>query len=182
MRRKFWTLISIAALCGIWSVAYAGIIVDDAGVGFVGKGDVQLLFGWNNAALQDCAKGTGCLEFDFDSESVVVTERSWICTNSNNQNTQERERTTTTTTTTGGLVASVARVKNQVTGFNLTGGDLDSVFPPPTTVGPQPNSCPGGPWTLTTPAGDPVEVSNEATRTLTITDTRNGNFHTVDLD
>src|ERR671918_1859956 len=39
------------------------------GTGFVGKGDVQLIFGWNNKALQDNA---GSVEFR--ANSTVVTE------------------------------------------------------------------------------------------------------------
>ena len=180
---RLWTLALAIIVIGA-GVAFAAIIVDDEGVGFVGKGDVQLLFGWNNAQLQACVNvsSVGCLEFEFSLESTVVTERSWTCTNNNNQNIQERERTTTTTTTTGGLTVSIARVKNQVTGFNLSGGDFETVESPPETEGPPLNSCPSGPWTLTTPAGDPVEVSRDDTKTLTITDTRNGVSHTVDID
>jgi hypothetical protein len=191
MKSKFyrlWTLALAIIVIGA-GVAFAAIIVDDEGVGFVGKGDVQLLFGWNNAQLQACVNtapaeptDAGCLRFEFTLESTVVTERSWTCTNTNNENIQERERTTTTTTTTGGISASIARVRNQVTGFNLNGGDFEKVESPPETEGPPLNSCPSGPWALTTPAGDPVKVSEEETKTLTITDTRSNVSHTVEID
>jgi hypothetical protein len=52
-----------------------------------------------------------------------------------------------------------ARERNQITGFNLTGysGTPTSSS---TTEGNPLNSCPSGPWTLTTPAGDPEVVSS----------------------
>jgi hypothetical protein len=134
-------------------VVFAAVTFDPiTGEGFVGKGDVQLAYGWNNKALQHNAD-----DVDFRANSVVVTEVSWICTNSNNENTQERERTTTTSI--AGVVSSVARVKNQITGFNLTGYS-GTPTESSTTEGNPLNSCPSGPWSLTTPAGDPEVVSS----------------------
>ena len=189
MKRKISviTTLFVTVLC-LASIIHAAIIVDDNGVGFVGKGDVQLLFLWNNAQLQSCAAtdpqlagDAGCLRFELNIVSEVVTERSWVCTNSNNDHTQERERTTTTSSSYGGLVASVARTRNQVTGFNLSGGEFD-VTPTSETDGPPLNSCPAGFWSLTTPAGDPVEVSNNSSKTLTVTDTRSNTSYTVDIE
>jgi hypothetical protein len=122
------------------------------GTGFVGKGDVQLALGWNNKALQDNA---GSVNFQINSE--VVTEVSWICTNANNDNEQGRQRTTTTSVQ--GLVSHVARERNQITGFNLTGFD-GSEEKSSETEGQPLNSCPSGPWSLTTPAGAPEVVSS----------------------
>jgi hypothetical protein len=122
--------------------------------GFVGKGDVQLIYGWNNKALQDNAAAV-----QFRASSEVVTERSWVCTNANNQNTQERERSTTTSTQ--GVVSSIARERNQITGFNLTGYS-GTPTESSSTEGPPVNSCPSGPWSLTSPAGDPTVVSSES--------------------
>jgi hypothetical protein len=122
------------------------------GTGFVGKGDVQLIYGWNNAQLQANAGSV-----NFRASTTEVTEVSWICTNANNENTQERARTTTTSTQ--GLVDDIARVKNQITGFNLR-GYIGTPTESSTTEGPPVNSCPSGPWTLTTPAGDPEPVSS----------------------
>lgn len=135
------------------SPAMAAVTFDAAtGAGFVGKGDVQLALGWNNKQLQDRAES---LEFTY--ESTVVTEVIWICTNSNNQHTQERERTTTTMIS--GVVEDVAHERNQITGFNLNG--FESSNPgTPTTEGNPLNSCPNGPWTLTTQAGAPEVVSS----------------------
>jgi len=137
------------------TAAYAAVTLDfnpETGEGFVGKGEVQEAFGWNNRVLQQNAAQ---VEFRYAGETV--TEVSWICTNSNNDNIQERARTTSTKTE--GVVSAEARERNQVTGFILagydgvpTGGD--------STEGNQLDSCPSGPWTLTTSAGDPEVVSS----------------------
>lgn len=151
---------SVALIVGVVALtvtgsALAAVTFDPAtGTGFVGKGDVQLIYGWNNKALQDNA---GALQFRASSE--VVTERSWVCTNTNNENTQERDRTTTTSTQ--GVVSSIARERNQITGFNLTGYS-GTPTESSSTEGPPVNSCPSGPWTLTSPAGDPEVVSSES--------------------
>jgi hypothetical protein len=142
-----------ASVALVASSASAAVVFDPAtGEGFVGKGDVQDAFGWNNKQLQDNADAV-----QFSVSSTVVTEVTWVCTNSNNEQTQDRERTTTTSVE--GLVESVARERKQVTGFNLAGyeGDLEESS---STEGPAVNSCPSGPWTLTTPAGDPEVVES----------------------
>jgi hypothetical protein len=128
--------------------------VDADGWGFVGKGDVQLALGWNNKQLQDNANNV-----TFRAVSTTVSEVSWTCTNSNNQNEQQRERTTTTTAQ--GVLSSVARERNQITGFNLTGYSSTSSSGS-TSDGPQLNSCPSGPWALTVPAGDPVVIESSS--------------------
>ena len=130
------------------------VTVDPAtGTGFVGKGDVQLVFGWNNKALQD---NVGSVQFRLASETV--TEVSWICTNSNNENEQPRSRTTTSSVQ--GVVSSIARERNQFTGFNLLGFLGSPVVVEGDPEGPAVNSCPSGPWSLTTPAGEPEVVSS----------------------
>ncbi len=125
------------------------------GVGFVGKGDVQFTFNWNNKTLQERADAV-----QFRYSSAEVSEVSWICTNSKNENTQERERTTTSSVQ--GVVESVARERNQITGFKLLGYDGDATVTDSNTEGPKLNSCPTN-WILTTPAGDPTIVSSFTT-------------------
>jgi len=147
-------------LAGAFSLpaAFAAVTFDPAtGTGFVGKGDVQTALGYNNKQLQDNA---GSLQFTF--VSTTVSETSWECTNENNDKVQERERTTTTETT--GVIDSIARERNQITGFNLMGFSGDPVTDS-STDGPKLNSCPANPsgWVLTTPAGDPEIISQEST-------------------
>jgi hypothetical protein len=147
-------ILSLALFASFGSAAIAEVRFDaETGTGFVGKGDVQLALEWNNKELQDNAN-----DVQFQVNSEVVTEVSWICTNSNNQNEQVRERTTTSSVQ--GVVDSVARVRNQITGFILEGYDGDPIVGTPSTEGPAVNSCPSGPWSLTTPAGDPEVVSS----------------------
>jgi hypothetical protein len=158
MVRKF-IVATVAALLVVGMVAgmaFAAVTFDPvSGEGFVGKGDVQLVFGWNNKALQKNADSV-----QFQATSTVVSEVSWVCTNSNNENTQERARTTTTSVQ--GVVTTVARDnKFQITGFNLTGYS-GTPTPSSSTEGPPLNSCPNN-WTLTTPAGDPEVVSSSST-------------------
>jgi hypothetical protein len=142
------------SIFGIASIALASVTFNSTtGAGFVGKGDVQTIFGWNNATLQTRAASVA-----FRTSSSLVTEVSWICTNENNEHTQERSRTTSKTVQ--GLIESIARVKSQITGFNLTGYSEGAVNSE-STGGPALNSCPNGPWSLTTPAGEPVVVSSE---------------------
>lgn len=151
-RRTLTTIAATAALLLGGAAAASAYTIDATGNGFVGKGEVQTALGWNNKALQDNA---GSLEFAL--VSTVVTEVSWTCTNSNNENTQERERTTTTSTQ--GVVSAVSRERNQITGFTLT-GFKGTPTTNSTTEGNQLNSCPSGPWTLNTPAGDPEVISS----------------------
>jgi hypothetical protein len=151
--KKFSIFAVAGAIAVTATVAFAAVTFDPiTGEGFVGKGEVQEAFGWNNRALQQNAE-----EVDFRSLSEVVTEVSWTCTNTNNQNVQERQRTTTTSI--GGLLDSVARERNQVTGFILEGYDGEPEESS-SSEGNQLNSCPSGPWSLTTPAGEPEVVSS----------------------
>jgi len=156
---KTFSMIAAAALAMAATTAHAEVTFDPAtGTGFVGKGNVQLAFGWNNATLQRNADG---VSFAVLTESV--TEVEWTCTNTRNENVQERSRTTTTTTE--GLVDSVGRLRNQVTGFNLLGYTGGSAATTTETAGPPLNGCPTF-WVLT-PAGDPVEVSSSSSFTVT---------------
>jgi hypothetical protein len=151
MKKAITTLAAMLLALSMMATAASAYTLNADGTGFVGKGEAQTVLGWNNKQLQDNASSVV-----FTVESETVTEVSWVCTNSNNENSQGRERTTTTTVT--GVVEGVARERNQITGFNLLGyeGDPQTAS---TFEGNQLNSCPSGPWSLTTPAGDPEVVS-----------------------
>jgi len=99
---------------------------------FVGKGGVQLALGMNNNQLQQQADA---LQFAI----TTVEETSWECVNTNNDRINERNRTTTTS----GVVSHTERVRNQITGFFLTGFSGSQEI---STDGPALNSCPSGPW------------------------------------
>ena len=150
--RKMMTA-AIAATALISTAAFAAVTFDaETGTGFVGKGDVQLALGLNNAQVQ-------AIEPVFTYAAVIVTEVSWTCLNTNNQQTQERERTTTSSVT--GLVSSTARTRNQVTGYNLSGFDTATTTSTSSTEGPPLNSCPNPNSTnVLEPAGEPTVVSS----------------------
>lgn len=151
---------AFAASLALAAPATAAVTFDPAtGIGFVGKGDVQLAFNLSNSQLQAQAGSVS-----FAAVSTTVSEVSWVCTNSKNENTQERERTTTTSIS--GVVAGVARDgKKQVTGFNLTGYSGTPVESSSAEGNPL-NSCPTN-WVLTTAAGTPeVSSTSELTATL----------------
>ncbi|MDP8932475.1 MAG: hypothetical protein M3O70_28985 [Actinomycetota bacterium] len=159
MKKMLRALTFVLALAILAGTALATVTFNPAtGEGFVGKGDVQYTFGWNNKQLQDNLKD---VKFTYVATETKVTEQSWECTNTKNEKIQERERTTTETKSVNGVVSAVARERNQITGVNLTGYSSKAETSTSTTEGPKVNSCPdaSGNWTLTSPAGDPVLVS-----------------------
>ena len=118
-------------------------IVDHGnGTMFVGKGDVQLFFGWNNKGLQNNA-----VHVDFRLMSSEVT--SWTCTKivtlgNGGVNEIVQQRSTTSSyqeliTTQGRDISEGLNGPN--TGFNLT---LDG-SPTQETDGPEVGSCPANP-------------------------------------
>lgn len=146
-------VLAVVAIALLASNAFASVtFVPADGTGFVGKGDVQNVLGMNNYQIQNAS-------LTFTYESTVVTEVSWVCTK---DGVNEQERARTTTTSISGVVSSVARVKNQITGYNLNGFNGTPVKSSE-TEGPAINSCPSSNsgYELTTPAGDPQVVSTE---------------------
>lgn len=102
------------------TASFAAVNVGIDGVGFVGKGDVQLAFGWNNKALQDNAGNVG---FVFEVSQGFEAECTWWTGPANN-------RKMHTVTVTDGLnidanLAYDARTMKQITGFNLNGTGND---------------------------------------------------------
>ena len=127
-----------AALTVLSSAAIAAVTFDvTSGTGFVGKGDVQLALGLNNAGVQ----ALGNPSFTFDSTSTTT----WTCTKLQqlgNGGINEIVQVRNNSTSTQGVVSSAARVKNQITGYNLLGY---SGTPTVTTDGPAIGACPANP-------------------------------------
>jgi hypothetical protein len=157
MNRKSIIGLAVAGAIATSAAVMALVTFDPAtGKGFVGKGDVQLVDGWNNKKLQDNAAFV-----EFRASSVVATATTWTCDKDTGPNTQERSNTTTTTTE--GLVTTIARERNQITGFTLDGYDGDPVVSEEHD-GPTVGSCPTG-WTAidlvegpSVPSGGGLEV------------------------
>lgn len=134
-------LVAATAAAFTATAAMAAVSFDETtGTGFVGKGDVQLAFGWNNRALQTNASG---VSFTYKAEETY----SYGCTFTI---VIGRDRTPTPQTVTRGKETAVngtivfeARSRNQINGFNLTGFGTTTV-----TGGEEPvegGYCPGGP-------------------------------------
>jgi hypothetical protein len=146
-----------AAAAGFALVLTAGSAmaydIDASGNGFVGKGEVQLAFGWNNKQLQDKAG-----DVSFRLASTSSTAYSWTC--DRDAGPQTNERSNTTTTTTQGLVDGVARDgKKQFTGFNLFGFD-GPVTESEERDGPKAYECPSG-WTAVDMVALPLGSSGQ---------------------
>jgi hypothetical protein len=133
----------------------------ETGTGFIGKGDVQLLFGWNNKQLQDNAEN---LEFRVSSEDV--REYEWTCYNSHNGNTQYRSQIISNSYQ--GTLSSIARVNKQITGFNISGYSEAAVVDSEVVSGNKINSCPASGsdnnnqnnWDLVSPGADLTNPSS----------------------
>ena len=115
--RKFGLIIAAIAALSMSTAAIAAVNVSDEGVGFVGKGDVQLAFGWNNAALQRNAAG---VTFSYDATDTYAA----VCTFTTGEGTRG-ERTHNVDharrTSVSSVITYDARVRNQITGVTLTG-------------------------------------------------------------
>jgi hypothetical protein len=135
--------VAVAATMILAVGAFAAVTFDPAtGTGFVGKGDVQLVYGWNNKQLQDNAS---TVDFRVSSESIT----SWTCSKPNPGNPDQPDivNLRSSTVTTQGLVTNVARETSKgkngpITGFNLTGYDGSTTT---TTTGDALGSCPAVP-------------------------------------
>lgn len=140
---------SAALLLG--GVAQAYTLDPADGTGFVGKGEVQTPFGWNNAKLQANAAGVSFTYEVSDSYTAVCT---WI-TGEGTRGQKTHNVDHRTSTSVASSVAYDARVKSQITGFTLKG------FGATTTTGAVPEvggTCPGNPgtdgtWTSVTQTG-----------------------------
>jgi hypothetical protein len=85
--------------------------------GSVGKGDVQLAFGWNNKQMQQNQNGVG---FVYESKKTYVQS----CVLETKKNDVHKDFSKT-----AAIAADVSydtRQKNQMVGFNLTGADVVS--------------------------------------------------------
>ena len=98
--------------------ASAVVTFDPAtGTGFVGKGDVQTVFGWNNQQLQSKASG---VTFSYDALDVY----SAVCTWTTGEGTKGEKTHNVSIPRHAGVNSSItydARTHKQIDGFTLTG-------------------------------------------------------------
>jgi len=127
------TIAAVAATAALATVTFNF----STGVGFVGKGDVQTAFLWNNAAAQKNVPG---VSFAYKASDVYDVECYWETTTGSGKIivhdiTIPKHRNINAT------IAYDARTHKQVDGFNLTGfngGEIDDK--PIPQVG---DACPG---------------------------------------
>jgi opacity protein-like surface antigen len=136
--KKFITAAVIATFA-ISAPASAAVNFDDAtGTGFVGKGDIQLGFGWNNKQTQDNARN---VTFRLKTHERYSVTCEWeTVTGGKNSKVIEHSITKTANVNSNIAVSVEPRTRNQITGFNLNG------FGAGTTGGTEPvvgEGCPG---------------------------------------
>jgi hypothetical protein len=125
-------LAGTTGLLAAFVIASAAIVFDpETGTGFVGKGDVQRAYGWNNRQLQDNASG---LTFTYEDEVEMMVP----CMKENSAqilyHTFKRERGV------NAQIAYEARRNGQgsITGFHLTGMSGSG------SIQMENRGCPGG--------------------------------------
>ena len=136
MRKMIWAAAAATAL--ISTAAVAAVAFDSTtGTGFVGKGDIQILYGWNNAQLQRNASG---VTFGYDAKDTYDVECYWETTTGHGTIVQH-DITVPRHVSVSASVSYDARVRSQITGFILKGfGAVTSEGQVPVVGG----SCPGG--------------------------------------
>jgi hypothetical protein len=101
----------------------AGIDLE-TGVGFIGKGDVQLHYGWSNQQMQANAD---LLEFRIVEKND--SSYTWDCLNAKNEKLQSFGNTTSQTSRNNVVVVSRSNKNNIITGFRLDGIGSVAVLP-----------------------------------------------------
>jgi hypothetical protein len=124
--------------CALFAApAFAAVDVDADGVGFIGKGDVQLAMDWNNHELQANAYN---LTFAINGGVTVTT---WDCVHTNPAGHVVRNPRNNTTSLSATLFHEVrANKQGQVTGFFAVGYDPDTASG--NSSGHPLGSCPSG--------------------------------------
>lgn len=121
------------------SAALAAVTFDaETGTGFVGKGDVQLAFGWNNKAAQDNANA---VSFTFETETAYIATCEWDTVAGKSGNVIHHEVNLRRNTALNSNINSDPRKTGQYTGYNLSGfGATTTSGQSVPTVG---GACPG---------------------------------------
>ena len=115
-------VIAAAAALAVSTAALATVTFNPStGTGFVGKGDVQLALGWNNAALQSNA---GAVTFTYETQATYDVTCEWDSFNSGHQKTTIHHAVHDGLSLASRAVFDAATRNNKrgdVTGFNLLG-------------------------------------------------------------
>ena len=110
-------ILSLLAVMTVVFIAYAAVTFDPAsGTGFVGKGDVQLAFGWNNATMQRNHTG---ITFVYEQTSEYSFECEWYTGPTRNRTYHRNSKTEEFSV--NASIPSDSRRTGQWTGWNLNG-------------------------------------------------------------
>lgn len=132
-------LAAAAATALISTAAFASVSFDSStGTGFVGKGDIQVLYGWNNAQAQSNAK---LVSFSYDATDTYDVACEWTTT-TGGPNSHEifHDITVPRHTRVASSINSDPRKTGQYTGYNLNGFGSTTTEGSVPTVG---GTCPG---------------------------------------
>jgi hypothetical protein len=136
--------LGLAACGAALATAYAAITFNaTTGVGFVGKGDVQLALGWNNAQLQNNASG---LSFTYVQARSYSIECEWTTvTGGKTAKVIEHAVTHTFGADVNAAIAFAPRTQKQggINGFNLNGFENAVVSGDPLPALGDRATCPG---------------------------------------
>lgn len=119
------------------AVAFAAVTFDPATGGFVGKGDVQLAFGWNNAQLQNKAND---VKFSYVAKSTTDVGCEWYT--GSDRNLKRHEVQHDSVTEVSSQVVGTARKNSQL---DVTGFMLGSIAVPIGDIPAIGDACPGNP-------------------------------------
>jgi hypothetical protein len=145
------------ALAAVCTAAIAAVTFDPfTGLGFVGKGDVQLAYGWNNAQLQTNAAG---VTFSYGHEESYTAVCTWTTAEGKLgeriHNVPHKKKISVNSD----IAYDNRTNKRQITGFNLKG--FGDTFTESGTVPVVGGHChnesgggTGGTWTSVTANGD----------------------------
>lgn len=120
MKKTIKIISAIALVATLFTVAFAIVTFDpNTGTGFVGKGDVQTPFGWNNAAAQQNATG---VTFTYNvTETYDVTIEFDTGNPAQPKSVKHHVLTQGKSSAVNASIASEARRTGQYTGWNLNG-------------------------------------------------------------
>jgi hypothetical protein len=113
---KMSKVLTAIALAATATAALAIVTFDPGtGAGFVGKGDVQIAFGWNNAQLQNRAGG---ITFTYNDSATFDVRCEWN-TETGNDSIIHHDITVPRHRNISAAIEYDARVRTQITGFKL---------------------------------------------------------------
>jgi len=141
IRKSF--LIAAAAAVTLSTAAYAAVSFDEVtGSGFVGKGDIQLLTGWNNVQAQQRIPG---ITFSTESTEAWGYECEWFTGPVSNRTRHTGERKSTSAINSSVAFGLRTNKVDQITGINLL--TYGATVVTGNTVPQVGDACPGGPGT-----------------------------------